>query len=135
MTAIIAKASPLFFIDCIDSNVFLKSIFSTGLGDVLVGQFGLDQGQFSLNIHVHKRPEKEVKKWGVWGVNYDVIVIQLLGSGVEDIKIQNWERFNPAPLVCRVEGGRLFISCKADEQLFQISCSGLVFQKCSTYIA
>jgi hypothetical protein len=67
MVTTATEDSQVEFIDCIDNNLFLQSIFSSGLNDVLVGQFGLDQGQFSLNIHVNKRPEKEVKKWGGLG--------------------------------------------------------------------
>ncbi|MFY1663990.1 hypothetical protein [Pseudomonas sp. Pseu.R1] len=122
------------FVDCVDNNIFLKSIFPSGVGDVLVGQFGLDQGQFSLNIHVFKKPFKEVAKWGVWGVNYDAIVIKLLGAGVSDIKIDNWNGFVPAPLKCWVRGDRLFLSCQTEEQVFEISCFGLAFQSGSTYI-
>jgi len=50
------------FVECADRNYFLRSIFSAGLGDVLVGQFGLDDGQFYLNIHVFQKPDKEIKK-------------------------------------------------------------------------
>lgn len=122
------------FVDCVDNNFFLQSIFPSGLGDVLVGQFGLDQGRFSLNIHVFKKPHKEVAKWGVWGVDYDVIVIRLLGAGVDDISIRNWRKFTPAPLLCWISEGRLFIKCQSEAQMFEISCFGLVFQSGSTYI-
>ncbi|PHM73265.1 hypothetical protein [Xenorhabdus cabanillasii] len=75
-------------IDAIDSNLFLKELFPLGLtGDVFLGQIGFDiQGRISLNINTKQRPEKEIIKWGVWGKDYDVIVIKLLGRGGESVK-------------------------------------------------
>jgi len=122
------------FVDCVDNNIFLQSVFPSGLGDVLVGQFGLDEGSFSLNIHVLKQPDREIKKWGIWGVNYDVIVIKLLGSGVDDITIRNWQKLTAGPLLCWIRENRLFINCQSEGRFFQISCSGLIFQSGGTYI-
>lgn len=134
MDTTITEVKYVEFVECADRNYFLRSIFPSGLGDVLVGQFGLDRGQFYLNIHVFEKPDKDIKKWGVWGVNYDVIVINLLGERVNDIKIQNWERFTTAPLLCWFEKERLFINCQSGDQIFEISCAGVIFQSCSTYI-
>jgi hypothetical protein len=122
------------FVDCVDNNIFLQSVFPSGLGDVLVGQFGLDEGQFSLNIHVFKQPDREIKKWGIWGVNYNVVVIKLLGAGVDDIAIRNWQSYTSGPLLCWIIEDRLFINCQPEGRFFEISCSGLIFQSCSTYI-
>lgn len=133
MGTTISKREPIYIIDFIDNNHFLKSVFPSGLDNVFIGQFGLDQTHFSLSIHVYDKPDVEVKKWGVWGCTYNIIVIHMLGVDVNHIKIQGWNKFVPAPLVCWRHGGEIFISCNAEGQLFEISCSGLIFQKSSTY--
>ena len=130
----ISERYPINLIDVVDNNYFLKGIYPLGLSSVFIGQFGLDQTQFSLNFHVYEKPEIEVKKWGVWGINYNVIVIHMLGANVGDIKIQNWDSFTSAPLICWSDGRKIFISCNVEDQIFEISCSELVFQNSSTYI-
>lgn len=122
-------------IDYIDNNKHLKTLFPHGVEEVLVGQFGLDQGRFSLNLHVYTKPAQETPKWGIWGRDYDVIVIQLLGVGLGEINIRNWDNFKSGVLTCEKRDGTLFLSYDVDECAFKISCRGLALQKCSTYIA
>jgi hypothetical protein len=122
-------------IDCIDNNTFLKSIFPAGIEEGLIGQFGLDQGRFSINIHTKTKPAKPVAKWGVWGEDYNVIVIEMLGTGLMQIDIQNWDKYESASITCKKNEMELQLTYGANDWALRLKCRGLAFQKCSTYIA
>jgi hypothetical protein len=122
-------------IDCIDNNTFLKSIFPAGIEEGLIGQFGLDQGRFSIKIHTKTKPAKLVAKWGVWGEDYDVIVIEMLGTGLMQIDIQNWDKYEIASITCKKNEMELQLTYGANDWAFRLKCRGLAFQKCNTYIA
>lgn len=76
--------------------------------------------------------KSKLKNGGVGGT-YNIIVIHMLGVDVSHIKIQGWNKFVPAPLVCWMHGEEIFIICNAEGHVFEISCFGLIFQKSSTY--
>ena len=121
-------------IDCIENNLFLKKIFPDGLEEVLVGQFGLEEGRFSITLHTRSKPASETAKWGVWGKNYDVIAFELMGGGIKEIEIQNWDAFDFAPLACHRSGNELLVELIGSNWSFKLSCAVLVFQRSSTYI-
>ena len=123
-------------IDLIDNNFFLKKIFSHGLvGPVYIGQFGLDVGgRFSMNIHTMQRPELEVVKWGIYGQNYDVIVIRLLGYEASNIKIENWMNADFAIVDFSNEEKAIRITAREPGWALDVTVGGFVFQGCSTYI-
>jgi hypothetical protein len=129
------KRRKMNIIESIDNNLFLKKIFPEGIGDALIGQFGLDRGRFSVNIHTHAKPAKETHKWGIWGKNYNVIVIELLGEGLTQIEIQNWDKFESMLIHCDKNEDDITISSGRDDWAFKVCCKSLTFQKCSTYIS
>lgn len=123
-------------IDMIDGNLFLKRIFPDGLkGSMYIGQFGLNvAGQFGLNIHTRQKPVFEIPKWGVYGESYDVLVIELLGSGAKNIKIENWINADFADFNFSKKGGDICISASEADWGFEAIVERLNFQRCSTYI-
>lgn len=121
-------------IDCVDNNFFLRKIFPTGVDEALVGQFGLDQGRFSLTLHIRSKPAVETPKWGGWGVNYDVIAFEMIGGGIGEIEVHNWNGFGFAAISCKVHNDKIFIEVADSNWSFKLSCAVLVFQRSSTYI-
>jgi L-alanine-DL-glutamate epimerase-like enolase superfamily enzyme len=70
---------------------------------LFIGQLGLNvAGMFSMNIHTRQKPAVEIAKWGMHGRNYDVIVIELLGSGARNINIENWINADYAFLISQI---------------------------------
>jgi len=122
-------------IDCIDNNIFLKKIFPYGVHSFLVGQFALDQGQFSINIHIKSKPAIEILKWGTWGEHYDVIVFEMIGVGIRKIEINNWNGFDFAEATCTEQDNELTIELSGADWSFSISCLALTYQRGNTYIA
>ncbi|MCC8466700.1 hypothetical protein [Photorhabdus bodei] len=123
-------------IDFISRNIFLKQIFPNGLTEsVLLGQIGLNVGgQLSLNIHTQQKPEQEVSKWGIWGKNYNVIVIRLLGLGGENVIINGCKKINYGKINVIKGDNRTFITQTGDEWFIEIDVDHLIFQGCDTYI-
>jgi len=123
-------------IEFIYHDFFLQKIYPEGLSEfVRIGQFGLqDAGTFSMSIHTKQRPAMEIAKWGVYGRSYDVIVINLLGSGAKDINISNWINTGFAFFDFSREGEDLRIHARESEWAFDITVASLSFQSCSTYI-
>jgi len=123
------------FLECTGNNFFIKGLYPNGFGEVLIGQFGLDLGRFSISIHIHIEPAKKIAKWGVWGKDYDVLVLEFTGDGLKDIKIDNWNEFGKAELLCRKDKDRFWLCQKGTNWNFEILFGMLTFQKSSTYIA
>lgn len=121
-------------IDCIDNNLFLKKIFPEGIKNFLIGQFSLDQGQFTLKIHTRLKPAVETAKWGSWGKNYDVIVLEMIGVGIREVEINNWNGFDFAEATCSRQGNNLLIELSGIDWSFTLSCLALTYQRGSTYI-
>jgi hypothetical protein len=123
-------------IECINRNLFLKNLFPDGLTeDVLRGQLELkSSGTFGLNIHTFQQPSQEIKKWGVRGQDYEVIVIKLLGSGIADIGIKNWKNITYAKLDCQIENSWIHLSSSGQFWEVGIYCQSLTFQGCETYL-
>ena len=124
-------------INCFEENPFFSSLFPYGLTDeVLIGQLGLDVGGlFRLNIHTMQQPNKEVAKWGVYGKDYDVVVIKFIGSNFSNIHTRNWKNITYAQLICTVENETIKLRCCGDDWEFSACFENLSFQGCSTYIA
>ncbi|KMW73075.1 hypothetical protein TI10_11535 [Photorhabdus luminescens subsp. luminescens] len=123
-------------IDAIDSNLFLKELFPLGLTeDVFLGQIGFDvEGRISLNIHTKQRPEKEIVKWGVWGKDYDVIVIKLLGRGGKSVNIKNLKNINYSPLFIAQHNDGYIIKQVSDSWSVEFDFDIMIFQRCNVYI-
>lgn len=123
-------------IDCIARNKFLKDLFPDGLqGDILIGHFGIDIGdRFSLVLHTKQRPNKEIVKWGVWGKDYDVITINLLGTGVDAVEIINWRGMKFGQVKCELIAQKVHLSSEGCYWRFAISYESVIFQGCNVYI-
>ncbi|AWK42817.1 MULTISPECIES: hypothetical protein [Photorhabdus] len=117
------------------NNKFLISLFPEGLkDDILLGQVGLDiADQVSLNIHVTQRPEKEVAKWGVWGKDYNVIVIKIIGQFLRKVEIVNWQKITSSELIFLEKGDFYSFNLKGDEWSVSLELEALTFQRCDIY--
>lgn len=115
---------------------FLNKIYPEGIvSDVYLGQIMLDvQGRLSLNIHIKQKPAMDVSKWGVWGEDYDVIVIELNGSGCSNIDIINWNLASYAKLDVLNKEGKRYMHQKKNGWEISLSFDDFIFQKCSVYI-
>lgn len=121
-------------IDCIHNNIFLKKIYPEGINNFLVGQFALDQGHFTIKIHTKLKPAIEVPKWGSWGEDYDIIVFEMVGVGIGEIEIKNWDGFDFAEAKCQERENDLLIQLSGINWSFLLSCTSLTYQRGSTYI-
>lgn len=122
-------------IDLIGRNPFLDKLFPEGLaGDVLLGQLSFSVGRMALNIHTQQKPAVEVEKWGKWGTNYNVIVLELLGNGGKYVHIENWWHADFAPANLIQENGISMLIQRGDNWSIKIDVDNLGFQRGSTYI-
>jgi len=115
---------------------FLDKIYPEGIiNDVYLGQIMLDvQGRLSLNIHIKQKPAIDVCKWGVWGKDYDVVVIELNGSGCSNINISNWNLASYDKLNVLNKEGKRYLYQKKDSWEVSLDFDDFIFQKCSVYI-
>lgn len=115
---------------------FIKKLFPNGLSeDVYLGQIILDvEGRISINIHTKQKPDIEVKKWGKWGVNYNVVVIGLSGVGCDDISINNWSVSGYSNLKIVEDNGSKYLSQSGEEWSLKIKFEDFIFQHCEVYI-
>ncbi|WP_341958741.1 hypothetical protein [Pseudomonas sp. RC10] len=123
-------------IDAVSRNYFIKELYPNGLiEDMLIGRIGFDcDNKFCVNFHTKQKPVKEVEKWGIWGENYDVVVICLLGQRVKNVVISNWDRISFAPVTWTGEGENMTFHTSGDDWEVSLTFGDLVFQECRTYI-
>ena len=123
-------------IDLIHRNFFLKKIFPDGLSEfVYIGPFGLSEaGGFSMSIHTRQKPAMEIAKWGAHGRDYDVIMINLLGSWATNINIENWVNSEFAVFDFSQSGENIHVSAREASWAFDVTVGTLIFQSCITYV-
>lgn len=118
-------------------NKFLYSLYPNGIdGNVLIGQVSLDiADQVMLSVHVSQIPDKVVAKWGEWGKDYNVIVINMLAQFISKVEVINWQNIDPSPLMIDVkENGIYSLSSKGSDWNIIIDFKSLTFQRCDVYI-
>ncbi|WP_332405583.1 hypothetical protein [Vibrio metschnikovii] len=73
----------------IQPNPFLSSIYPNGIvGEILVGNIEFTSGgHVFLTIHTKNCPQKEVKKWGEFGNNYNTVSLKLSMYNAESTSI------------------------------------------------
>ncbi|UOD32154.1 hypothetical protein INH39_11060 [Massilia violaceinigra] len=122
--------------DFITTNLFLSNLFPQGLeGDVLLGQLSFSvKGQMALNIHTQQKPAIETAKWGTWGEDYNVIVLQLSGHGGRYLHMENWWHADFAPVNRIEENGIWMLTQRGDNWSIKMDLDDLILQRCSTYL-
>jgi len=122
------------FIDSV-GNKFLSSLFPEGINEhVLLGQLCLDfTDRLRMHIHVAQRPAREVDKWGLWGKNYNVIVIELIGQSIEKIEVHNWQNIDFCQLCFSYKEGIYDLEFKGDSWWVSLAFKALIFQRCNVY--
>ncbi|MDR3351487.1 MAG: immunity 50 family protein, partial [Zoogloeaceae bacterium] len=120
----------------VSRNLFLKEIFPFGIkGNVRLGKVELDHaGRVSICIHTRQEPGKEIKKWGKWGVDYNVIAIEITLDLVEKVEIMNWQNMTPCQLVFSSDKNIYSILFHGGDWRVLFSAQCLTFQGCSVYI-
>ncbi|KFK96511.1 MULTISPECIES: hypothetical protein [unclassified Serratia (in: enterobacteria)] len=123
------------FINCIH-NKFLEQLFPKGLQEpVLLGQLGLDLAdRASINIHVTQKPAIEINKWGVWGEDYNIIVIKLIGQFLSKIDVINWQCVDFCFLEFSQEDDIIQLNFNGNAWSVKIELRSLTFQGCDVYI-
>ncbi|GKS87634.1 hypothetical protein AVMA1855_25800 [Acidovorax sp. SUPP1855] len=113
----------------------MKKLFPEGdFGEVFYGQLGFDVGgRVTVSLHVKNRPAIEVEKWGVWGVDYNVIVAELLGKTHGDVVLKNQIDFDFAKSSMIPEGGGFFIKQEGSNFSLCLPVKYLIFQGCTVY--
>lgn len=124
------------FFSFIRRDEFIKKLFPQGLiDDVYLGQIKLDvEGRMSINVHTKQKPEIEVKKWGKWGENYNVIVLVLNGTGCDNISIANWGSVGYSKLNIIEDHDSRYISQSGENWKLKIKFEDFIFQHCEVYI-
>lgn len=123
-------------IDLIYHDIFLRKLYPEGLSNFLhIGEFRLKEaGTFELSIHTKQKPALEISKWGVYGKNFDVVVINLSGSGARNINIANWINAGFTFFDFSKEDENIRMKAQETVWTFDIEVASLSFQNCSTYI-
>lgn len=79
-------------LDIIERNHFLKQLYPNGISDLFIGRIDLNCfDRSSIALHLLKKPKLEVKKWGDWNIDYNVVVVDLLMTSIKKININEWQ--------------------------------------------
>jgi hypothetical protein len=129
-------------LDVVRNKVFLDKLYPNGIFNYFIGQVNLGLSSFiSITLHVKDKPNIEVSKWGKWGINYNIITIELSSNLAHHIEVSNWE--NSENSICRNEitkqviGNEEITNMKFfnDDWHIEIKTTfGLLYQKSSVYI-
>ena len=119
-------------IDLIGRNEFLARLYPSGLGAIRLGRLELGPSdRCSLDLHVYVRPSIETDKWGVWGIDYDVVVVHLMSTHLESANVKRWAEMELGSLQISPVGRFFRVSFGASVELIS---GPPVFQRASTYL-
>ena len=123
-------------VEMIYNNTFLKELFPEGLESaVLIGQISFDLNKkISLNIHTKQKPMKEIKKWGLWGKDYDVVVIEIYGIACNTTTLNNWDNVAYGVLSISEDSDKFILSHSGDSWDIKIQSQVFCFERCHTYL-
>ncbi|MCL1924196.1 MAG: immunity 50 family protein [Defluviitaleaceae bacterium] len=127
--------------EAIYQNIFLERIFPDGLNEpVLIGSISFNLGQgLRISIHTKQKPSTEVSKWGKWGVDYEVIAINL-NTFCHDINVNGWQKTDYGNLSVKLLNNDnldipiFSITHSSHKSTIKIECDKLIFEGCSTYL-
>lgn len=123
-------------IDFIHNNIFLKKLFPNGIenNEVMIGKFSFDFSNCEIDFHIRQKPSIEVQKYGVWGENYNTIVIRTSGLIGEEVCIQNWRDRGFQELKISQADDKYIIFSSNGNFKFSMVTRSLSFQSMSVYI-
>ncbi|MEB3863306.1 hypothetical protein MSG66_04575 [Acinetobacter sp. IK31] len=123
------------FINEISNNVFLKKLYSDDItSSILIGRFSIDlSGYCDIDFHVNKEPDILVEKYGVWGVDYNTVVIKTKGRISGDVLINGWLLNDYKELTFKKTHNGIFIKSTNGNFNFSVEVNGLIFQGISVY--
>jgi hypothetical protein len=118
------------------NNKFLTQLFPNGLTqEILLGQISLNLDYLvEVNIHIFEKPNIEVNKWGIWGKNYDVIVLKFTIHSVKELIIEHWQNVEICNLNFAMEENTYVLNFSGNNWKVSIKADTLIFQNCTTYI-
>lgn len=122
-------------LDKIDNNFFLKKMFPNGILEfIMLGRFSIDiSGYCDIDLHIKQMPEISLSKYGLWGKDFNVIVLKLKGRIYGDVIINNWLHNDFVKLDVQEFDNFFTLRAEKDDFKFYIEINGLIFQEISTY--
>ena len=137
-TATIIFEGAMKFIDLI-GNKFLSSIYQDEDFEMAtLGFFSMNYAdEVELHLHVFKKPRKSVEKWGVWGRDFNVVVIKILLQGIKKVEMIDVHHLSGLKLfdLDWVAGGtNMRFCCDSKSQSIGLLFNACTFQNCVTYI-
>lgn len=125
-------------IDIIENNKFLKQLYPNGIFNFFVGQCNLDfNDRMRLVLHVRDSPNLEVKKWGKWNENYNIITLELTGALIKGLNVDNWQNniLQKCDFYFKDLGkGTSMLKFYGENWSLEIKLGSLIYQRSSTYI-
>lgn len=136
MIIIISRYQALNLLNFIERKHFLEKLFPNGLVEkMVVPQIHIDSfGYTAINVHVRQKPAISVSKWGVWGEDYNTIVIKLIGSNVARCAVTNIQNATYADVNITDCGGRRILSQQAESWSLELEFECFIFQRCEIYL-
>ena len=119
------------------NNEFINRMYPDGdLGVTHLGQLFLDIDKITIGLHIQKEPKIKVKKWGAWGKDYNMIVIEVTCSLIQRLNIENWSSFDVCSVSCSYDENNMTYGLKLTSNDWNVSIrtKAISFQKCSVYI-
>lgn len=120
----------------IKTHVFLGKLFPEGLdcNDVFVGGIQLKgTGSAVLSIHARSKPSISVKKWGVWGIDYNIIVIDLVLSDILSLNISNWGNSSWCMMREKSDSYEKKLWFEKNNFSLEVIYEYIIFQECRVY--
>jgi hypothetical protein len=98
------KIKIMNIIDIIDNNYFLKQLYPNGLQKMCLSHIKVDCFKnIAITLQTTENPNIEIKKWGQWGANYNVIAIDITSNMMDDFYISNWGKSKLENCECKIE--------------------------------
>lgn len=119
------------------NNQFVSSIYaSVNVERSNVGFFSIDNsGYLTIDLHLRDKPLKDIRKWGEWNKDYNVVVIKLILEGIQNLQCDNINDLTNLMMDdCFCEGQIFTLIFKGNNQILKIEYTSSTFQGCSKYL-
>ena len=79
-------------IEVLQNNLFLKQLYPSGINQFSVSKIELNCfNEATIVLNCFDKPNIEVKKWGIWKKNFNIVMIEFSIQFIKKMSITNWE--------------------------------------------
>lgn len=119
--------------NCFDNNFFVKKLYPNGINSSIVISSVVASYRMhsEFNFIAYEKPSIEIKKWGVWGVDYNSVLFETsANSSPIELKINNMKDIGRQIFsINKNTDGNIEVTQLSNDSNLYLVIDGLIIQK------